>query len=87
MKLATNQLSKAELRSLNVGDRLILHWQTTPSTIHHINGVVSSIDRETFRIKYFAIPENKDWETAFFWKYLNVDGTAVGEYSWSFSRP
>lgn len=86
MKLSTTQLTLNELRSLKVGDRLTLHWQTSPNTIHHIEGVVSRVDWETFWVQYFAVPENQDWETAFFWNRLDVDGTSRGEYSWSFSR-
>ncbi len=85
MKLSTTQLTLNELRSLKVGDRLTLHWQTSPNTIHHIDGTVSHVDQNTFRVKYFR-ENNPNWETAFFWNRFDVDGTSKGEYSWSFSR-
>ncbi len=85
MKLSQTQLTLNELRSLKVGDRVTLHWQTLPNTIHHIKGVVSCVDWQTFRVQYFR-ENNPNWETAFFWNRLDVDGTAKGEYCWSFSR-
>lgn len=85
MKLAANQLLLPELQSLRVGDRLILHWQTSPRTIRLLEGVVSRIDRDAFRVRYFR-ENDPNWETVFFWDWLDADGTSKGEYSWSFSR-
>lgn len=85
MKLSPSQLPLSELRSLKVGDRLTLHWQTSPNTIHHIEGVVSGVDWQIFRVKYFR-EGNPDWETAFFWNDFDNNGTSQGDYSWSFSK-
>ncbi len=85
MKLSSSQMSLAELRLLQSGDRVTLHWQTSPNTIHHIEGVVSRVDWDAFRVKYFR-ENNPNWETAFFWNRIDVNGTSKGEYSWSFSR-
>lgn len=91
MKLSLDQMTYAELKRIQVGDRLILHWQTAPNTIRHLNGVVSQINGDTFYVRYFR-EGNPNWETAFFWNDFGVGGTTKKDfrdpsaYLWSFTR-